>query len=96
LFQRRGRVFPEQGVRATESFWSQEQDPPDDKSMLMRQFVAFAPRGATQDYVTDRVVETLQACIRRLLAEPRATLDEIGVDPSDRRKHRETAWTRRL
>lgn len=82
LFQRNGRIFPQQGVSADESFWSREADPSRDPAGLRRRFVAVAPRGVTHDYVRDRTVEALQQAILQLLREPAAVCREAGVDPS--------------
>jgi hypothetical protein len=82
LFQREGRVFPQQGVSAEESFWSKEADPLQDSNQLRRRFVAVAPRGVTHDYVRDRTVEALQQAILRLLDDPASVCTEARVDPN--------------
>lgn len=82
LFRREGRIFPQQGVSADESFWSRDADPSRDPAALRRRFVAVAPRGVTHDYVRDRTVEALQDAILELLREPSRVCAEAEVDPS--------------
>lgn len=74
LYQRRSRVFPMPGPTATSSFWSTA------SSERARRFVAVAPRGVTNEFVSDRIVTVLQESIRRLISEPTGVCDEAGVD----------------
>ena len=74
LYQREGRVFPQPGPRAGESFWTVPTDQP------LRRFVAVAPRGVTLEHVSDRTLDTLQCCIRELIDDPASVCTEAGVD----------------
>ncbi|MFY1654004.1 helicase-related protein [Solwaraspora sp. WMMB762] len=74
LYRRRGRVFPQPGPRAGESFWTMSTDQP------LRRFVAVAPRGVTLEHVSDRTLDTLQRCIRELKDEPARVCADAGVD----------------
>ncbi|MFG1744842.1 helicase-related protein [Micromonospora chalcea] len=75
LYQREGRVFPQQGPRSGESFWTMR------KEEKLRRFVAVAPRGVTLEHVSDRTLDALQRCVRRLIDEPSAVCTEAGIDP---------------
>ncbi|MEU8411356.1 helicase-related protein [Amycolatopsis japonica] len=75
LYQREGRVFPQPGPRAGESFWTVQTSKP------LRRFVAVAPRGVTLEHVSDRTLDTLQRCIRELIDDPAGVCAEAGVDP---------------
>ncbi|MBQ1050806.1 helicase [Micromonospora sp. C51] len=75
LYQREGRVFPQQGPRSGESFWTVR------KAEKLRRFVAVAPRGVTLEHVSDRTLDALQRCVRRLIDEPSAVCTEAGIDP---------------
>lgn len=75
LYRRQGRVFPQPGPRAGESFWTVPTTQP------LRRFVAVAPRGVTLEHVSDRTLDTLQRCIRELLDDPTTVCTEAGVDP---------------
>jgi hypothetical protein len=75
LYGRTGRVFPQPGPKSGESFWSAETD------AALRRFVAVAPRGVTLEHVTDRSIDVLQQCVRRLQDEPDIVCAEAGVDP---------------
>ncbi len=77
LYQREGRVFPQPGPRAGESFWTVPTAQP------LRRFVAVAPRGVTLEHVSDRTLDTLQRCIRELIDDPARVCAEAGVDPKD-------------
>jgi hypothetical protein len=74
LYSRTGRVFPQPGPMAGESFWTVPTTDP------LRRFVAVAPRGVTLDHVNDRTVDTLQHCVRRLKDDPVAVCAEAGID----------------
>jgi Helicase conserved C-terminal domain len=75
LYQRRGRVFPQPGPRAGESFWTTPTASP------LRRFVAGAPRGVTLEHVSDRTLDALQRCVRELIDDPATVCAEAGVDP---------------
>ena len=75
LYQRNGRVFPQPGPSAGESFWTAATTKP------LRRFVAVAPRGVTLEHVSDRTLDTLQRCVRELLADPETVCADAGVDP---------------
>ncbi|AUI61743.1 helicase-related protein [Amycolatopsis sp. BJA-103] len=75
LYQREGRVFPQPGPRAGESFWTVPTAQP------LRQFVAVAPRGVTLEHVSDRTLDTLQRCIRELIDDQVGVCAEAGVEP---------------
>lgn len=75
LYQRQGRVFPQPGPRAGESFWTTPTTQP------LRRFVAVAPRGVTLEHVSDRTLDALQRCVRELVDDPAAVCAEAGVDP---------------
>ncbi|WP_238015566.1 helicase-related protein [Dactylosporangium sp. AC04546] len=76
LYQRTGRVFPQPGPRAGESFWTAPTTKP------LRRFVAVAPRGVTLEHVSDRTLDALQRCVRELVADPAKVCQEAGVDPT--------------
>nr|WP_205740385.1 helicase C-terminal domain-containing protein [Haloactinopolyspora alba] len=76
LYQRKGRVFPQPGPWAGESFWTAPIEEP------LRKFVAVAPRGVTLEHVSDRTLDTLQRCVRELMEDPARVCSEAGVDPS--------------
>ena len=73
LYRRVGRVFPEQGVQAGDSFWSTK------GVDQLRRFVAVAPRGVTLDHVSDRTISVLQESIRCLVSDPTAVCNEAGI-----------------
>ncbi|MFG1918245.1 helicase-related protein [Micromonospora sp. NPDC048898] len=75
LYQRQGRVFPQPGPRAGESFWTTPTTQP------LRRFVAVAPRGVTLEHVSDRTLDALQRCVRELVDDPAAVCAEAGVEP---------------
>jgi hypothetical protein len=77
LYRRAGRVFPQPGPRAGESFWSRP------TPSVLRRFVAVAPRGVTLEFVSDRTTNILQESIRKLLSEQtrQEVLDAAGVAP---------------
>lgn len=75
LYQREGRVFPQPGPRANESFWTAPTTAP------LRRFVAVAPRGVTLEHVSDRTLDALQRCVRELVTDPATVCTEAGVDP---------------
>lgn len=81
LFRRSGRVFPQQGVQATRSFWSSDSGSSNLGSSLLRRYIALMARGATLDFVNDRTTEAIQQCVRRLHADPEGTCAQIGVAP---------------
>ncbi|MFF0372309.1 helicase-related protein [Micromonospora sp. NPDC005087] len=75
LYQREGRVFPQPGPWAGESFWTTPTTKP------LRRFVAVAPRGVTLEHVSDRTLDALQRCVRELKDDPAAVCAEAGVNP---------------
>jgi hypothetical protein len=77
LYRREGRLFPQPGPRAGESFWSQN------SSESMRRFVGLGPRGQTLEYAADRIASVLQLNVRRMLFEPQVVADEIGIATGD-------------
>jgi Helicase conserved C-terminal domain len=76
LYRRPAGVFPLPGPAAGSSYWSR------DGERLARRFIGLAPRGVTLDFANDRLAESLQRAVRRLLAEPEAVCTEAGVDPA--------------
>ncbi|MBT8225811.1 MAG: helicase [Dactylosporangium sp.] len=75
LYQRQGRVFPQPGPQAGESFWTVPTTKP------LRRYVAVAPRGVTLEHVSDRTLDTLQRCVRELVDDPATVCAEAGVAP---------------
>ena len=73
LYARRGSAFPQPGPAEGVSFWTC--DTPD----LMRRFVGIAPRGQTLEFVNERIAESLQKAVRRLLDDPARTCADAGV-----------------
>jgi hypothetical protein len=76
LYQRQGRVFPQPGPRAGDSFWTAPTTKP------LRRFVAVAPRGVTLEHVSDRTLDALQRCVRELENDPATVCAEAGIDPA--------------
>ena len=76
LYKRDGLSFPMPGPHSGTSFWTQETD------NHMRRFIALAPRGQTQEFAADRIAQSLQENVRRLLVEPDIVCAEAGVDPA--------------
>jgi hypothetical protein len=76
LYCREGRAFPLPGPHARHSFWTQESD------HLMRRFLALAPRGHTQEFAADRIAESLQRSVRRLLDDRERLCAELNIDPA--------------
>lgn len=76
LYRRHGRVFPQPGPRAAESFWTRP------TSSRLRRFVAVAPRGVTLEFVSDRTINIIQESVRKLLgADTREeVLGAAGID----------------
>ncbi|GLY05013.1 DEAD/DEAH box helicase [Actinoplanes sp. NBRC 101535] len=74
LYSRPGRVFPQAGPTAGQSFWSRETD------RLLRRFVAVWPRGVTLEWVSDRTTTILQQSIRDLRENPETLSRDIGID----------------
>ena len=72
----RGAAFPQPGPKEGVSFWTKDTD------FLARRFVGLAPRGVTLEFANDRIAESLQRAVRRLLTEPTAVCAELGVDAS--------------
>lgn len=76
LYQRKARVFPQPAPMDGNGFWAANSD------LLMRRYVALAPRRLTVEFVVDRLIVTLQGAIRRLIGEPQAVCDELAIDVS--------------
>lgn len=75
LYNRKGAVFPLPGPRQGVSFWTK------DKDELARLFTGLAPRGVTLEFANDRIAESLQRAVRRLIDDRTRACHEIGVDP---------------
>ncbi|MBL8298226.1 MAG: hypothetical protein JNN30_07770 [Rhodanobacteraceae bacterium] len=76
LYGRDARVFPQPGPEPGQGFWSSESE------LLMRHYVAIAPRGVTLEHAIDRVVTVLQGSVRQVLEDPTTTCSDIGI-PTD-------------
>ncbi len=74
LYARAGAAFPQPGPAESVSFWTC------DTTQLMRRFVGIAPRGQTLEFVNERITESVQKAVRRLVADPEGTCREIGVE----------------
>lgn len=74
LYQRQARVFPLPGPSENLSFWSTEGE------SLARRYVAIAPRGVTAEFVSDRILTTMQECVRELLKDPAGVCEAAGID----------------
>jgi hypothetical protein len=75
LYARKGAAFPQPGPAEGVSFWTR------DTSTLMRRFIGIAPRGQTLEFVNERITESVQKAVRRLLDEPHVVCAEVNVDP---------------
>lgn len=73
LYRRDARVFPQPGPTIDESFWTSPTD------TAARRYVAVAPRGVTVEFVADRVLNTLQQCVRDLAADPADVCGQLGI-----------------
>lgn len=73
LYRRDARVFPQPGPTVEESFWTSPTD------TAARRYVAVAPRGVTVEFVADRVLNTLQQCVRDLAGNPAAICRQLGI-----------------
>lgn len=76
LYDREGNVFPLPGPAPGASFWTK------DSAALARRYVGLAPRGQTLEFANDRLSESLQRAVRRLINEPQVVCAEAGIDPS--------------
>jgi hypothetical protein len=76
LYNRQGSVFPLPGPAPGVSFWTKDSD------ALARRYVGLAPRGQTLEFANDRVAESLQRAVRRLITEPQVVCAEAGIHPS--------------
>lgn len=76
LYDRGGSVFPLPGPASGVSFWTK------DSEHLARRYVGLAPRGQTLEFANDRLAESLQRAVRRLIDEPEVVCAEAGIDPS--------------
>jgi hypothetical protein len=74
LYRRKGFAFPQPGPAEGVSFWTR------DTADLMRRFVGIAPRGQTLEFVNERIAESVQRALRRLLNEPEAVCAEPNVE----------------
>jgi hypothetical protein len=75
LYDREGSVFPLPGPAPGASFWTK------DSEALARRYVGLAPRGQTLEFANDRLAESLQRAVRRLVTEPEVVCAEAGIDP---------------
>lgn len=75
LYDREGSVFPLPGPAPGASFWTK------DSETLARRYVGLAPRGQTLEFANERVAESLQRAVRRLVTEPEVVCAEAGIDP---------------
>jgi hypothetical protein len=73
LYGRSARVFPVPGPSPGHSFWSR------DGGGLLRRYVAVAPRGATLEFATDRIITELQRAVRRFLQDPARACRELSL-----------------
>lgn len=73
LYDREARVFPVPGPSPGHSFWSR------DSGGLLRRYIAVAPRGATLEYATDRIITELQQAIRRMLSDPAQVCRQLSI-----------------
>lgn len=73
LYRRKARVFPQPGPSMEESFWTEPSLAP------ARRYVSVAPRGVTLEFVSDRVLNTMQQCVRDLLENPNDVCAIVGV-----------------
>jgi hypothetical protein len=76
LYGRVGGIFPLQGPKIGASYWTKDGDE------LARRFVGLAPRGVTLDFANDRVAESLQKAVRRLINEPQGVCATAGINPA--------------
>lgn len=74
LYQRTARVFPQPPPREGFGFWTS------DSPMLMRRYVALAPRNLTVEFVADRIIVSLQLAVRKLLSEAATVCSELRID----------------
>ena len=74
LYKREGAVFPLPGPKTGVSFWTQ------DGPSLARRFLGLAPRGVTLEFANDRLAESLQRAVRRLISEPQEVCREADID----------------
>ncbi|HEX5182372.1 MAG TPA: helicase C-terminal domain-containing protein [Allosphingosinicella sp.] len=75
LYRRASRVFPQAPPSPREGLWSRP------GTKLMRRFLAIAPRGATIEFVVDRLINELQCAVRELHSDPDALCGSLGIDP---------------
>lgn len=75
LYQRRARVFPQPPPREGFGFWTS------DSSILMRKYIALAPRSLTVEFVADRVIVSLQSAVRQLMVDTDRVSAALGIDP---------------
>ncbi|ACI91296.1 helicase [Afipia carboxidovorans OM5] len=74
LYRRSARVFPQPAPREGAGFWAK------DSELLMRRYIALAPRRLTVEFVVDRLIVTLQQAIRSLNNTPALVCEELNID----------------
>jgi hypothetical protein len=74
LYRRRARVFPQPGPSPKDNFWATP------TAVLMRRYIAIAPRGVTIEYAVDRLLTIMQGISRRLASNPTEVCAAAGVD----------------
>jgi hypothetical protein len=75
LYRREARVFPQPSPREGGGFWTSDSD------MLMRRYVALAPRRLTVEFVADRIIVTLQRAVRKLISDGEAVCAGLSISP---------------
>ncbi len=74
LYQRQARVFPQPPPREGAGFWTS------DSSILMRRYIALAPRSLTVEFVADRIIVSLQRAVRNLIDNTSAICAILRID----------------
>jgi hypothetical protein len=74
LYQRQARVFPQPSPREGAGFWTS------DSPLLMRHYIALAPRSLTVEFVADRIIVSLQLAVRRLIGDASAVCSALAID----------------
>jgi Helicase conserved C-terminal domain len=74
LYQRQARVFPQPPPREGAGFWTS------DSPVLMRQYIALAPRSLTVEFVADRIIVSLQLAVRKLIGDASAVCSALAID----------------
>jgi hypothetical protein len=73
LFRRKARVFPQPPPQEGNGFWTSESEG------LMRRYIAVGPRGLTVEFAVDRLIITLQNCIRQLVGSPEEICSALAI-----------------